>query len=115
MSFRNTSKLQRTVNAHVFQQTIEKGLTALGAVKVVAQIPEYRFAAHGDRGTITAHWLDGKAVNVAVDGIHIDHVIHSSEAATVQDYALSIVRNIIYSRIDDALKNFKVEIPINLL
>lgn len=112
------------INAHILKQVIEKSLKALGAAKV--EFNNYIF--HGKpqkaamaglygapEGRIEVLWPDSRKATISVDFMHIDYLLKVENAKGIKSYAECIVRNLVNSRMDDALKDFKVEIPFDSL
>lgn len=115
---------QAIVNVHILKQVIEKSLKALGAAKV--EFNNYIF--HGNpkkavrvglygapEGRIEVWWPDNRKATISVDFMHLDYLLKVENAKGIKSYAECIVRNLVNSRMDDALKDFKVEIPFDSL
>lgn len=118
------NNVESIVNAHILKQTIEQGLKALGAVKV--EFNQYIFNGHPKKavmvglygapeGRIDVWWPDNRKATIQLDFLHVEHILKVENARGIQDYAKSVIRNIITDRLEDSLKGFSVSIPINIL
>lgn len=115
---------QAIVNVHILKQVIEKSLKALGASKV--EFTNYIFhdkpqqavmiGLYGaTEGRVEVCWPDNRKAAIMVDFMHLDHLLKVGTANGTKCYAECIVRDLVNIRMDDALKDFKVEIPIDSL
>lgn len=115
---------QEIINVHILKQVIDKSLKALGASKVefnshifhgkpMKSVMEGIYGA--PEGCIEVWWPDSRKATLSVDSRYLDHLLKVGTSKGIKSHAECIVRNLVNSRMDDAMKDFKVEIPFDSL
>lgn len=115
---------QAIINVHILKQVIEKSLKALGAAKV--EFNSYIFHCNPQKavmvglygapeGCIEVWWPDNSKATISVDFMHLDYLLEVGTPKGIKNHAKCIVRNLVNSRMDEVLQDFKVEIPFDSL